>query len=444
MILLSLVEQILLLAVVGLLTAMILAGVLFRFKQKWVTITLLLGGLFSGMLGALVWIFATNGLEDGPLMIIPPVVITLICSFIIVKYLKVKVSKKGIFKVRNLSFVFIISLVFLMAISMLPLAHPDAGVKNGINIKGTPDELRVSSGDMFLTEDQVEKIMDPSTSSLDIGIDVQSSSVKFPRILANPQVGDTIDFEIVFSVSDESWVYPYVKFCVFHDADGDETYDAGETLWQTADFCINEPGSGSGSFWRTHLWYDLDDEPWHQMSVVGTTEGTLIMPVFNLETNWGAEDDYMDDQDKYFLNTPDEHRSPRDQLSWEQTGPGEWVFREGPDQGSWYWFRELTSSSQEHLRTLYGRVYCDTWTNDKDHCLWIQVFDMNQQVGDEDPYDMSLTPINQAFKQFHVGGGELPVISIDVVTWVSTMILGVATAGATVTAASKFNIIKIV
>jgi hypothetical protein len=414
------------LTLLGLIVALISSLYFLKGEKPTISLVLALGGMLGGLVGAMIWIFATGGLEESAFMSIPSAICALLAVFLLMKFFGISIKETG---KRSIPAPVATMLMFLSLTIVLVLS---AAIPVGTTGMGGTSENVLDFDDTLRFGTAVSVNIGEWTSESwedTVSIDIEHSSVRFPRISAdNPNVGEYVEFEVTFSVFGGEWTQPYVKISPFFDLDGDGLWDPGddppEELWDPSDYKIALSNSGESSYWRTNCVWDYSD-PAFQFNNALIGGVPLIMPVFHL-SSWGSV--WADEQGETFWNTPEMYTSPRDQMSWLRDNNNNLILQEGDTLV----FQSVLASGSSIIR---GKFFCD---EDKEgtHGVLVQAFDMAQG---QDPFDPFEVPLSQEVKPFTVGiPGDL-VIDITISTWVATALLSAGTIGGAAVIASRYK-----
>jgi len=425
-----LVYQLVGLTLLGLVVSLMVTLYFLKGKNPIIALVLALGGMLGGLSGAMIWIFATGGLEESAFMSIPSAICALLFVFLLMKYfgISIKETKKRSIPAPIATGLIFLSLTLVLILSVAIDIESVGKVEGGTssNILDYDDTVRLGTSQEQDPSDWGEWIYESWEDN--VLIDIEQSAVRFPRITAdNPNIGDYLEFEITFSVSTADWTQPYIKISPFYDLNGDGVWDIGtEDLWATEDYKLALSNSGESSYWRTNLGWD-EGSPVVQLNNVLAGSVPLIMPVFHY-SSWGNEQ-YEDDNGIVFDNTPETYTSPRDQISWERVSTGDYslmefgnvVYRSIPVGGS---------------ASITGKIHCPDYTEGV-HGLLVQAYDESTGT---DPYNPYTEPLSQVVESFVVGNpSDYPVVDVTITAWVATTLLTVGTVGGAAVAASKIK-----
>ena len=295
------------------------------------------------------------------------------------------------------SFIILLVIAALLVVGSLPIAY--ASVPNTTSALKTPSIYKSGLTNILEVDSSHLAIAALGCDSCNqnglVSIDSEHSSIHFPILASDPNVGDYLEFEITFNVgsSGGAWEQPYVHLAVVGDSNSNGQLDDGEPFWNPS---YHKFVTNSGNWRSCCIWGDssMGFLPYIQCNVAGSTSGTVFLPFWHGScSTWKTES-----SSNNFQNTPEKYNPPHDQWSWELSG------------GSASPKEEITSFSSVAVGSstkIKGRIYCAADVDGTDNILWIRAYDLRFQPN----YYGGDTPISQEFMSFHIGGGTPPVDS---------------------------------
>jgi len=432
------INQLIALTLIGLMASIAISLYFLRGKKPMLSLILCLGGMFGGLLGAMMYLFATGGLAEHPFMAVPSALLAILFDFLLLKYFGVKLEfekkkKPWLSTMMTTLLVFFVLVAVLVAMT-LPSYSITSIMEMDTDIDAQLFEDRAGSTEDMMS---VTSYGDYNSDILQItGVDIGGTD--FPRILADPNVGQYCSFTAHFAVTTNPWVKPYVKVGIFHDVNNNGVLDSGDAVLTDAISKVAIGGSEDAN-WRANCLYAFASPyaPVQQLGVVGigSPPVALFMPIFHA-TAWGTV--WQNDNGKVFPgNTPEGYTAPRDMISWQYTDAsgGSVTLKEAAS----ITFAQVNTGSSSDLS---GKFYCVTEMSGW-HCgVLIQAFDANQGT---DPFDPNAVPLASFVRAFTVGGGGGggPTITITIASWTVLGILGGGTLIGAVIVGTKYKSILI-
>lgn len=377
-------------------------------------------GFTIGWLYGMAWLFLTGGLTYAPLTMIAGIIITFI--FVIIAYARLPdvISISPPKSETTSTIASIVSLV-LIAIILLFAALPASYASSPTTVQMfTSADVRDPAFSLEV-DDGVQDLWLAGATPVGsfVTIDKRLSAIEFPRLTSNPNEGDYLEVEIIFTVTGGgNWEQPYVKMAIVEDANNNGQPDSGEAVWPSHHSKFIHDVT-MYMHWRSSVYWE-GDSPGQQFIVAGSSGGQVVfIPFFHAKTitQW------KNDASKTFSNTPEKYTPPFDQISWELSGGG-LTPKEDITAFSIVSVGEQTS--------IGGKIYCSP-DSKGNHLLLVMAFDLRYQ---DDPFDMSQTPIAQSILTFSVGGDtppppppNPPVVEITTNSWVAATALGLGTIG---------------
>jgi hypothetical protein len=383
------VETLVISALAGLITALLVSIVITGGHKPVTTLFLGLVGTAVGYIYGMFWLFVTVGLEYNLLAMFGVIIITLLFTWLtlarfqdVIDIIIPSVSAQRLSSV--VSALILVVLAVLLVIGSIPISY--ASVPNTSAPLSTPT-IYESGLNKPLTIDenlaQIALLGACSTCNNGIvSINSEHSSIHFPILAADPSVGDYLEFEITFDVSSGAWEQPYVHLVVIEDANGNGAVDSGESLWSPVEhkFVTNAGNWRSCCIWE-------GTSPYLQINFASASSGIVFMPFWHGScSTWKTES-----PSNSFPNTPEGYNPPNDQWSWELTS-NSIVPKED--------ITSLSSVAVGSSTTIKGKIYCGADTDGTDNILWVMAYDLRYQPN----YFGGDTPLAQEFMTFHVGG----------------------------------------
>jgi len=379
-------DQVLLLALVGLASSTALTFQMFKDKYPGMLLLLGFSGFMGGWLGGMIWVFITGGFDYAPYMVILPVCIASFFNWIILKYFDVTIrlpKKYKLASVRN-----VVSGIFVVFISVVVISMflPVPIYAESVNRHMISPSSFEFNGDLLYPD------VDTSDVEGFVKISIDAIAANFPDISEDADVNDYLMFEVLLEVSNDDWVEPYVKIVLAKDTNSNGRWDsASEEVWYSWHWKTVLGETGESSNWRSNTLYGPNPDnpaeiiPYYQMHVGGP-----IMPIIH-----GGISVWRNDNGVLFENTPERYTAPWDQYSWLYDADTETVtYME--DINSYSSIADGSSSK------IFGKVYCDE-EYAGDNVIVAMVFDARYQI---DPWDDGASPISTETYSFNIDDGS--------------------------------------
>ena len=399
-----LLEEIIMLGLVGALTALITSIVVTRGKNTILLLFMILLGACSGWISGMIWVYLTGGLDLTIPAMILPIFFTLFFSMIALHYFKDKRVLPREFKTTPMvvivSIVLVIALAVALVIPYLPAQGETTPAEAGVIPSHITSQFRhelrpLTAAGLSAITPQI------TTAAIPLDVEITKSSVSFPRIAENPDVGNYLAFEVTFTVSQYDWKKPIISIIVLKDGNENGVADEADSLWP---FDLYKYPTNSGTNWRCYVFH-YSDVTVAQYWALDENNNVILLPSFHSQISSPT----YNEQGQTLYNTPEGFVCPNDMISVNTAGEVE------DQMTSW------VKISKGSTATIQGKIYIP------DDCDWaigqhlIHVIASDYDYGDIAYKDISFT-VNEP-------GGK-PVIDITVSTWVVAASLITGTFGA--------------
>jgi hypothetical protein len=350
-------EQILMCALLGAITAALWDIIILEERNEPLMLVMILLGATVGWFTGLLFVFMTGGLNLSIFWMILPLITVSLVSILFLYRSAVHGSmftrarwRVGSGLAGILSVVVILLLAAVLVFSVVPISSVTSSTIESFSISGTAgvSEFELPSKDI--------RVLNTNIAPSFLSVDVERSSVRFPRISENPDEGDYLNFQATFTVqsSGGTWKQPYIKIFVFKDPNGNGQYDSGETTWGTSKMKFPT----NAGYWRGNIAWENS----HAVKMINSLKFSgvqTILPIFHIS----EPSIWKDDTGQIVSNTPEGFNVPTD--------------------------------------TIPGKIYCpDGYAGT--HALVVQAFDFRYT----DPWDAGETPLTQKIMTFTVNGGN--------------------------------------
>jgi len=392
-------EQIALCSIFGLITGLLTSVVM---NDRDNIVFMLITGITGSTVGlwyGVAWLFLTGGTTINALMVFGAVVTTVIVLMLLMASIR-DMAKYIVRPKKQVSAVFAFTILIGLSMFLMFSAIPMySSTTNTLSMATSFDNANsiTTTGNMIVDEDMVEELTTVNTCSdcSIVDMSITRASLAFPSFTANPDTGEYLGFDLTFNVgsSGGTWSQPFIKIAVFHDEDNSGDITDGDTVWGNG---IIKAVTNTGQ-WRSQLVYE-SGSPAFQMTVIGTSNGIIWMPIFhaNSISSW------KNDNGKTFpSNTPEGYTSPHDQISWEVVDNSLTLKEQ---------IQEFATVGTGGSTTVKGELYAHpdlVGTN----ILWVGAYDARYTT---DPFEIGFgSPLNSKTETFTItdGGGGGPTDS---------------------------------
>ena len=388
-------EQIVMCALLGAITAALWDIIIIEERNEPLMLVMILLGATVGWFTGLLFVFMTGGLNLNIFWMIMPAITVSLVSILFLYRSAVHGSmftqarwRVGRGLAGILSIVVILLLAAFLVFSVVPIGDITSPATKSYSASGTAGvyEFDLSSKDI--------RILNTNLAPSFVSVDIERSSVRFPRISENPAQGDYLNFNAIFNVQSGGgdWEQPYVKIFVFKDPNGNGQYDSGETTWGTSKMKFP---MYSGGVWRGNIaWKQGSSQASHMVNSLNFGDGQTILPIFRAT----GISQWKDDNGQTVSNTPEGFNVQKDMMSWEWDDINN--FYQGKEHVT-TWAGIGTSILPQTGSIIPGKIYCPVGYAGT-HGLVIQAFDDRYT----DPYKAGETPLAQKIMTFTVNGGN--------------------------------------
>lgn len=384
-----LLEHLLVCALIGAITSVIMWYIVNEGKNTPVLLFMTLFGATFGWIVGMVFIFATGGFELSLPWFILPCITT---AFGGAAMLYIFRNVGAVFKmpgwiVGRVTSAISVAIIALLIVSIALLAVPSYASSYNtqtFSAKG----ISFTGGVVELSASQARALTSVApTGLIPVVFDVSKSSVGFPQISESPQVKQYLEFQLTFSVKSggTNWDQPYIAMCVFQDANGNGKPDTGEPVWQDAHY----KGPTVSGKWRANCVYE-NNAPQYEIFTAFIGSDMLLLPIFHANTigAWKTDTSYT------FLNTPEKYTPPNDMMSWEKSGSQIAVKEQ---------VTTFASVSAGSSVTFKGKIYCPDGSAGA-HGLLVRAFDARFTK----PYTPYEKPLAEHVMTFTIKGEAVP------------------------------------
>ena len=352
----------------GLLTSLLMGMIITEAKRPLLLLYLMLGGVFTGWLSGVLWVYLTGGLGLSLVALIIPVFVSAFFSIISIVMIPDRmwmterfndVGKNTALVSVALLILLIFSVGYITMTAVLSSAYNTQELDFG--------ELEWTSSEIILDENSVSNIAEEKEGFVDM--QVAKTAFNGLKLMEDPSKGEYINFRTTFSVAEDSqytWNKPYVKIAVFKDKDKNKQLSSGDVLWSDLNIKLDTENNN----WVLNCLWENNQPKYAIYSAQDT-----LLPIFHVN----RISEWKDDSGKTFLNTPDGLSAGKDMLSWELVD-GKIELKEA--------INSYASLDVGEETTIEGKIYCSAYESG-DHYVYIQAFDADVT----DPTDETAEPV---------------------------------------------------